>query len=108
MYDLKVTPGEWKITQISDAEPQKGSAGCICIGFEGMRQDSPIIIWFGENQGIKTKEEALYNAHLIINAKKMFEELKHLARALKTVTSFGATTPIIEHAEQLLKEASTI
>ena len=33
---------------------------------------------------------------------ELAKELAHVVKALKTVSSFGATTPIIEHAEGIL------
>lgn len=33
---------------------------------------------------------------------ELVSEIKHLVKALKVVYSFGATTPIIEHAEKLI------
>jgi isocitrate lyase len=41
-------------------------------------------------------------------APEMLKELKHLVTALKAIHSFGATKPIIEHAEQLIKEATEL
>lgn len=38
------------------------------------------------------------------NHDRLVEELTHVVKALETVSSFGATTPIIEHAKQLLTE----
>jgi len=53
-------------------------------------------------------DELRANALLISKAPEMLEELKHLVKALKAINSFGATKPIIEHAEQLIKEATEL
>lgn len=39
---------------------------------------------------------------------RLRRELSHLIKALETVHSFGATKPIIEGAEQVLKETEPI
>ena len=54
----------------------------------------------------RTVEEANANTILFSKAPELLEELKHVVRALKTVSSFGATTSIIENAEKLIKDAN--
>lgn len=63
--------------------------------------ENPICAVFG-----KTEEECYRNANLIECAPELVQELKHLVNALKIVSSFGATTSIINHAELLIKKAT--
>jgi hypothetical protein len=48
------------------------------------------------------------NAELIIKAvnnhDRLVNELEHVVKSLEAVSSLGATTPIIDHAKQLLTE----
>jgi hypothetical protein len=48
------------------------------------------------------------NAKLISKAPELLEMLKYSLEALKVVTSFGATKPVIERIEKLIKEATEI
>lgn len=45
------------------------------------------------------------NAQLIATAPELLVELKHCVEALKAVSSFGATKPIIECAEKTINKA---
>lgn len=45
------------------------------------------------------------NAQLIAAAPELLSELRHVVNALKTVSSFGATEPIIKHAEAVISKA---
>lgn len=88
-YEFKGTPAGWRVESFIGGNTE------IMYGTD-------IIATMVKNKG------KLFNAKLISKAPEMFEEIKHLVRALKTVSSFGATQPIIEHAEQLLKEATEL
>lgn len=50
-------------------------------------------------------EESTANAHLIAAAPELLVALKHCVEALKAVSSFGATKPIIERAEKTINKA---
>jgi len=54
------------------------------------------------------KEMNEANALLMSKAPEMLKELKHAAKVLKTIYSFGATAPIIERWEKLIKEATEL
>ena len=51
------------------------------------------------------KEEIKANAQLIATAPELLEALKHCVNALKVVSSFGATKPIIESSELIINKA---
>jgi hypothetical protein len=53
-------------------------------------------------------EEYEANALLISKAPEMLEELKFAVRVLKDVHSVGASTPMLERWEKLIKEATEI
>ena len=53
-------------------------------------------------------EDEQAKAQLISKAPEILEELKIAVKALKAVNSLGATKPIIERWENLIKEATTI
>lgn len=55
----------------------------------------------GENE-----EEEIANAKLIATAPEMLEGLEYAIKAIKAISSFGATTPIIERLENIIKKAT--
>lgn len=55
-------------------------------------------------ESIPTPEDS----RLIAAAPELLAELQHCVRALKIISSFGATQPIIEHAEKVINKALEI
>lgn len=50
-------------------------------------------------------DEVEANAQLIAAASELLSELQHVVKALETVSSFGATTPIINRAKSIINKA---
>jgi len=99
--EFKGTKGQWIIAKIAKPNPNNDNCGAHSV--------HPCIdVWFSDVHSVKTKEEALSNAKLISKAPEMLEMLKYSLEALKVVTSFGATKPVIERIENLIKEATEI
>ena len=94
MSEFKGTKGKWEINTETESRI--------------VMLNGSIDVWDFDKDRNLDNEEYKANAQLISKAPEMLEEIKHLVKALKAVNSFGATKPIIEHAEQLIKEATKI
>lgn len=101
--EFKGTKGKWRIKNLLNSKETEVVTDTyrICEVKHFDEQIDEVLIE-------PTLEECKANALLISKAPEMMEELKHLVRALKTVSSFGATASIIEHAENLIKEATEL
>lgn len=88
MKDKEHTPTPWRLGGISGRMVEsKGNTGFIA------------------DVDLKANAELIIKA--VNNHNRLVEELTHVVKALETVSSFGATTPIIDHAKQLLAELKT-
>jgi hypothetical protein len=84
----------------------------VCFGIGTVGNFSQItansILPETDKQYAKEKTEIEANMLLYSKAPEMLEMLKYSLEALKVVTSFGATKPVIERIEKLIKEATEI
>jgi len=105
MKKFKGTPGKWAIENepyLNKRTHENDSA------FEIKNNGTTVSQCYAYSFfGIKSIQEANYNALLISKAPEMLEMLEYLVKALKAVTS-SATKPIIKRAENLIKEATEL
>ena len=99
MDNTKFTKGKW----ISNYQAGSWLIQDLETYQDGYKGSIAEVYYFDDGE-----DTAELNALLISKAPEMLEELKHLVKALKVVSSFGATNGIIEHAENLIKEATTL
>lgn len=104
MSNFKGTKGNWDYAK-SSLNPKKHNFGIIGGDGSIVADIYKKKIWDGKTN-TEAPEISEANAKLIAAAPEMLEHLQYAVKALKSISSFGATTPIIDRLESVIKKAT--